>query len=119
MPANCKHCYQSPAVPIHSAVPAIAAESHSTPPIEKQSWSFAGIFGTYDQNQLQRGFKVYQKNCSSCHGMEGGRIRLGTQVGRVTGPDSIELLYQCLTLEGELLAGDAAMAPAAPEGSRR
>ncbi|WP_423749372.1 hypothetical protein [Pseudomonas sp. VD9] len=36
---------------------------------------------------------------------QGGRIRLGTQVGRVTGPDSIELLYQCLTLEGELLAG--------------
>ena len=36
---------------------------------------------------------------------QGGRIRLGTQVGRVTGPDAIELLYQWLTLEGELLAG--------------
>lgn len=36
---------------------------------------------------------------------QGGRIRLGTQVGRVTGPDTIELLYQCLTEEGELLAG--------------
>ena len=36
---------------------------------------------------------------------QGGRIRQGTQVGRVTGPDSIELLYQCLTEEGELLAG--------------
>ena len=35
---------------------------------------------------------------------QGGRIRLGTQVGRVTGPDTIELLYQC-TLDGELLAG--------------
>ncbi|CRM78230.1 hypothetical protein [Pseudomonas sp. 37 R 15] len=35
----------------------------------------------------------------------GGRIRLGTQVGRVTGTDTIELLFQCLTLEGELLAG--------------
>ena len=35
----------------------------------------------------------------------GGRIRLGTQVGRVTGPDTIELLYQCVTLDGELLAG--------------
>jgi len=30
---------------------------------------------------------------------------LGMQVGRVTGADTIELLYQCLTLEGELLAG--------------
>ncbi|PHN28076.1 hypothetical protein [Pseudomonas sp. ICMP 460] len=36
---------------------------------------------------------------------QGGRIRAGTQVGRVTGPDTIELLYQCLTHEGELLAG--------------
>jgi ubiquinol-cytochrome c reductase cytochrome c1 subunit len=37
-------------------------------PIEKQSWSFAGIFGTYDQNQLQRGFQVFRESCSSCHG---------------------------------------------------
>ena len=36
---------------------------------------------------------------------QGGRIRLGTQVGRVTGPDTIELLFQCLTLDGELLSG--------------
>jgi hypothetical protein len=36
---------------------------------------------------------------------QGGRIRLGTQVGRVTGAETIELLYQCVTLEGELLAG--------------
>lgn len=36
---------------------------------------------------------------------QGGRIRLGTQVGRVTGLDTIELLYQCLTLDGQLLSG--------------
>ncbi|SFV04692.1 MULTISPECIES: hypothetical protein [Pseudomonas] len=36
---------------------------------------------------------------------QGGRIRLGTQVGRVTGSHSIELLYHCLTLDGQLLAG--------------
>ena len=36
---------------------------------------------------------------------QGGRIRTGQQVGRVTGPNTIELLYQCLTTEGELLAG--------------
>lgn len=35
----------------------------------------------------------------------GGRIRLGNQVGRVTGPDTIELLFQCLTTEGEILSG--------------
>lgn len=36
---------------------------------------------------------------------QGGRIRVGTQVGRVTGAETIELLFQCVTLEGELLAG--------------
>jgi ubiquinol-cytochrome c reductase cytochrome c1 subunit len=49
------------------AAPAMAAEPHSTPHIEKQSWSFAGIFGTYDRNQLQRGFQVYREVCASCH----------------------------------------------------
>jgi hypothetical protein len=36
---------------------------------------------------------------------QGGRIRMGNQVGRATGPDTIELLYQCLTTDGEILAG--------------
>ncbi|ALI10578.1 MULTISPECIES: hypothetical protein [Pseudomonas] len=36
---------------------------------------------------------------------QGGRIRLGNQVGRITGPDTIELLFQCLTTEGEILSG--------------
>lgn len=36
---------------------------------------------------------------------QGGRIRIGSQVGRVTGPDTLELLYHCLTTEGEMLAG--------------
>ncbi|MCP1505907.1 hypothetical protein J2Y83_001880 [Pseudomonas marginalis] len=36
---------------------------------------------------------------------QGGRIRMGNQVGRATGPDTIELLFQCLTTDGEILAG--------------
>ncbi|MFK0093282.1 hypothetical protein [Pseudomonas sp. NPDC090592] len=36
---------------------------------------------------------------------QGGRIRSGHQVGRVTGPDTIELLYHCITNDGEMLAG--------------
>ena len=36
---------------------------------QRQSWSFSGILGKYDQAQLQRGFKVYEKICSSCHGL--------------------------------------------------
>ncbi|CAK9889833.1 MULTISPECIES: hypothetical protein [Pseudomonas] len=36
---------------------------------------------------------------------QGGRIRVGHQVGRATGADTIELLFHCLTTEGELLSG--------------
>ncbi len=38
----------------------------------EQDWSFAGIFGTYDTAQLQRGFQIYSENCSACHAM--GRV---------------------------------------------
>jgi ubiquinol-cytochrome c reductase cytochrome c1 subunit len=33
----------------------------------RQNWSFSGLFGTYDKEQLQRGFKVYRDVCSNCH----------------------------------------------------
>ncbi|REC94934.1 hypothetical protein [Kushneria indalinina] len=36
---------------------------------------------------------------------QGGQIQTGHLIGRVTGPDTIELLYHCLTTEGEMLAG--------------
>jgi ubiquinol-cytochrome c reductase cytochrome c1 subunit len=36
---------------------------------DRQSWSFSGVFGRYDNNQLQRGFQVYQNVCSACHTM--------------------------------------------------
>jgi ubiquinol-cytochrome c reductase cytochrome b/c1 subunit len=49
------------------ALPA-AAQEHQTPP-PQLSWSFAGPFGTYDQAQLQRGFKIYREVCSACHSL--------------------------------------------------
>lgn len=49
-----------------SASASQAAEAGA--PIQKQDWSFGGVFGTYDQNQLQRGFQVFREVCSSCHG---------------------------------------------------
>ncbi|WP_068086356.1 cytochrome c1 [Polycladidibacter stylochi] len=47
--------------------PALA--SGDAPHIDEQSWSFSGPFGQYDKAQLQRGFKIYQEVCSSCHSM--------------------------------------------------
>jgi ubiquinol-cytochrome c reductase cytochrome c1 subunit len=33
-------------------------------------FSFDGPFGTYDREQLQRGFQVYKEVCSACHSMK-------------------------------------------------
>lgn len=48
------------------AGPASAAETVQPP---RQSWSFSGPFGKYDQAQLQRGFKIYREVCASCHAL--------------------------------------------------
>lgn len=48
------------------AAPAIAQE-HETIHVERQQWSFAGIFGKYDEHQLQRGFQIFREVCSGCH----------------------------------------------------
>jgi len=53
------------------AVPARAQVAEAgTPPVpqvQQQPWSFAGVFGRYDQNQLRRGFQVFQNVCANCH----------------------------------------------------
>lgn len=38
--------------------------------LPEQPWSFSGIFGTFDDAQLQRGLQVYLQVCSVCHGMK-------------------------------------------------
>jgi cytochrome c1 len=46
---------------------ALAQDAADQPQPARQSWSFAGLFGVYDQAQLQRGFQVYKEVCSNCH----------------------------------------------------
>lgn len=48
------------------AANAAGGESH----IEDFDFSFEGPFGKYDQNQLQRGLKVYTEVCAGCHGLQ-------------------------------------------------
>ncbi len=51
-----------------AASPALAAGEAKHP--RSGGFSFEGPFGTFDRNQLQRGYKVYREVCASCHGME-------------------------------------------------
>ncbi|MHB8528532.1 MAG: cytochrome c1 [Caulobacteraceae bacterium] len=50
------------------AAPALGASTQA--PLKPVHWSFEGPFGIYDQEQLQRGYKVYREICSSCHSMK-------------------------------------------------
>jgi ubiquinol-cytochrome c reductase cytochrome c1 subunit len=53
-----------------AAEPAPAKEAgEEQPQPARESWSFSGLFGTFDQAQLQRGFKVYHDVCSTCHSL--------------------------------------------------
>jgi len=81
-----------------SAIPASAAEG-DTPHIEKQSWSFAGIFGTYDQNQLQRGFQVFHEICANCHG---ARLMSFRNLAEPGGPEFSEAQVKALAAEYEV-----------------
>ncbi|MGR3761121.1 cytochrome c1 [Roseobacteraceae bacterium NS-SX3] len=38
--------------------------------VEDYQFSFEGPFGTYDQNQLQRGLQIYTEVCAACHGLK-------------------------------------------------
>ena len=61
------------AAAILAGTAAYADEGGPTPPREK--WTFSGVFGTFDQAQLQRGFQVYREVCSSCHSLHYVRFR--------------------------------------------
>ncbi len=53
---------------VGAASPALA-EGGSLHP-RSGGFSFDGPFGTFDQAQLQRGYKVYREVCAACHSMD-------------------------------------------------
>ncbi|MFM9975671.1 MAG: cytochrome c1 [Beijerinckiaceae bacterium] len=78
------------AITVFSA-PAFAAGDTENPP--RQKWTFSGPVGKFDNNQLQRGFMVYQNVCSACHSMTGLSFRnLAEKGGPEFSPEQIKEL---------------------------
>ncbi len=50
-----------------AAAPAAAPEHYQIP---RQEWTFGGLFGYFDEQQLRRGYKIYKNVCSNCHNMK-------------------------------------------------
>jgi len=55
---------------LSTAVAGHAAAAGGEVELPHQSWSFSGVFGHFDDKQLQRGFQVYQQVCSACHAVD-------------------------------------------------
>ena len=88
---------------LFAAAPA-AAQEHSTPEIHKEAWSFAGPFGTYDKNQLRRGFQIFREVCSSCHS---ARLLAFRNLSEPGGPEFTEGQVKALAAEYEIADADA------------
>jgi len=96
-----------------STAPAMSA-ALTGKPAELQKWSFGGIFGTYDTNQLQRGFQIFQEVCSTCHGAKLISFR---NFGEPGGPEFSEAQVKALAAEytiydAELEDGERIATPA-------
>lgn len=100
---------------LSSLVSSAWAAGESVAEIQKQNWTFSGVFGTYDQNQLQRGFQVFREICANCHGAEFLSFRNLSQPG---GPNFSEAQVRALAAEYQVadeLTGETR--PAVPADS--
>jgi ubiquinol-cytochrome c reductase cytochrome c1 subunit len=85
------------------------AQEHETITIEKQNWSFAGVFGKFDTEQLQRGFQVFQAVCAGCHS---ARLLAFRNLSEHGGPEFTEGQVKAL-------AAEYSIADASAEGGTR
>ncbi|MDJ0942668.1 MAG: cytochrome c1 [Kiloniellales bacterium] len=67
-----------------------AAQAAEGVAIPSHSWSFSGLFGTFDRAQLQRGFQVYREVCASCHSIKYIAFRNLLDLGYT--PDEVKAL---------------------------
>lgn len=52
-----------------AAVLIVVASPVKTVTVKPQAWSFEGFFGSYDREQMKRGFAIYNNTCSGCHSL--------------------------------------------------
>ena len=71
--------------------------------VEDFDFSFEGIFGTYDQFQLQRGFGVYKEVCAACHGLRQVAFRT---LGDEGGPHFSEAEVKAIAKEYDIFDKD-------------
>ncbi|MCJ8324430.1 MAG: cytochrome c1 [Rhizobiales bacterium] len=94
-----------------------ASKVEGAPEAEHVDWSWAGVFGTFDRAQLQRGYQVYKEVCASCHSMDLVKFRNLSDAG---GPEFSEAAVKALAAEYEIedgpdVEGEMFMRPRLPK----
>ncbi len=75
---------------------------HDAKTPQRQSWSFGGPFGKFDQAQLQRGFQVFREVCATCHSARDLTFRNLAEEG---GPEFSESQVRALAAEYKIQDG--------------
>ncbi len=92
------------ALPLHAenkAEPAAAGEEeHFEAP--RQKWTFGGMFGYFDQQQLRRGFKIYKNVCANCHNL---RLLSYRNLGEPGGPQFPKEVVEQIASEYQVTDG--------------
>ena len=80
-PAAAEKPAAAPAPTQEPAASPAPAEHYQVP---RQEWTFGGLFGYFDEQQLRRGYKVYKNVCANCHNM---RFLAYRNLGEPGGPN--------------------------------
>ena len=82
---------------------ALAEDAHEAMHPAKLEWTWDGPFGTFDRQQLQRGYQVYKEVCSACHAMHLMAFRNLSQPG---GPEFSEAQVKAIAASFQIKALD-------------
>ncbi len=91
--------------------PALAAGAGAKP--EPVDWSFNGPFGTFDRNQLKRGYQVFREVCSACHSLKLVAFRNLADPG---GPEFTEAEAKAIAASFQVPSLDEAGEPSTRDG---
>jgi len=92
----------SPAPAAAPSPASVEAGAHDHFEIQKQKWTFAGLTGYFDEQQLRRGYKIYKNVCANCHNM---RLLYFRNLGEPGGPNFPKEVVEQVAAEVEVTDG--------------
>jgi cytochrome c1 len=103
-----------PAAPAEEAGKKAAAAHEEHYEIPRQKWTYGGIFGYFDEEQLRRGYKVYKDVCAGCHNL---KLLSYRNLGEIGGPHLPKEEVEAIAAEAEVSDGyDDTGSPATRKG---